>query len=68
MNNQVSFNDRVDAIYKKTGLSKNKNTEINNRLNVGSISALYYSNSNTFGSEISKINKNSQSLNFNYKQ
>ena len=68
MNNQVSFNDRVDAIYKKTGLSKNKNTEINNRLNVGSISTLYYSNSNTFGSEISKINKNSQSLNFNYKQ
>lgn len=68
MNNQVSFNDRVDAIYKKIGLSKNKNTEINNRLNVGSIGALSYSNSNTFGSEISKINKKSQSLNFNYKQ
>ncbi|MDG4961479.1 hypothetical protein [Pseudolactococcus raffinolactis] len=68
MNNKVSFNDRVDTIYKKIGLSINKNTEINNHLNVGSINAIYYSNSNTFGSEISKINKNSQSLNFNYKR
>ena len=67
MNNRATINDRVDDIYKRIGIYKDNNFGVNNHLNIGNIDKLYYSNSNTFGSESSKINKNSQSLNFNYK-